>query len=103
MNEVELHGGSQPTANVEFSAATDGIVVGGGDDKDWVSLNELGGDLGLPRDGNQPQTISERIAQVSADPSLNHPVSDDNSRNSSCPTSPKRRRRSHHLRLADFV
>jgi len=52
---------------VEFSAAADGIVVEGPDDiddKDWVSLNGAGEGLGLPHDCDQPQTISEQIAQV---------------------------------------
>ena len=68
MNEVKLNDGSQSTVNVEFSAATNGIVVEDpedNDDKDWVSLNGAGENLGLPHDGNQPQTISEQIAQVS--------------------------------------
>jgi len=69
VNEVKLNDGSQFTANVEFSAAADGIVVEDpedNDDKDWVSLKEVDENLGLPHDGNQPQTISEQIAQVSA-------------------------------------
>jgi hypothetical protein len=68
-----LNDGSQPTASVEFTAAADGIVVEGSednDDKDWISLNEVGESLGLPHDGSQPQTISEQIAQVSLTPSI---------------------------------
>jgi len=67
VKEVKLNDGSLPNANVELSAAADGVVVEdpeNSDDKDWVSLSGAGENLGLPRDGNQPQTISERIAQV---------------------------------------
>ena len=73
MNEVKLDNGGQSTANVEFSAAAGGIVIEDpkdNDDKDWVSLNEAGGSLGLPHDSDQPQTISEQIAQVSVEPCL---------------------------------
>lgn len=64
MNEVKLNDSSQSAVNVEFSAA-DSNVTEDNDDKDWVSLNEAGENLGPPHDGNQPQTISEQIAQVS--------------------------------------
>lgn len=68
MNEVKLNNGSQSTTNVEFSATADGIVVEDPEDPeddDWVSLSGAGENLGLPHDINQPQTISEQIAQVS--------------------------------------
>lgn len=65
MNEVELNDGSQSTANVGFSTVVDDTEDN--DDKDWVSLNEAGGNLGLLHDDNQPQTISEQIVQVSID------------------------------------
>lgn len=68
MNEVKLDDGGQSTANIGFSAAGDGVVVEDpeeNDDKDWVSLDEVGESSGLPRDNSQPQTISEQIAQVS--------------------------------------
>jgi hypothetical protein len=67
VNEVKLNDGGQSTTNVGLGAA-DGIVAEDPEDddhKDWVSLNEAGENLGLPRDGEQPQTISEQIAQVS--------------------------------------
>jgi len=64
VNEVKLNDSSQSAVNVEFSAA-DSNVTEDNDDKDWVSLNEAGENLGPPHDGNQPQTISEQIAQVS--------------------------------------
>jgi len=91
VNEVKLDDSSQSTANVEFSAA--GIVVDDpedNDDKDWVSLNEIGENLGLPHDVNLPRTISERIAQVSAESSFTRPTFDGSPRNSSCRTSQKR-------------
>lgn len=93
MNEVKLDDSSQSTANVEFSAAAGGIVVDDpedNDDKDWVSLNEIGENLGLPHDVNLPRTISERIAQVSAESSFTRLTFDGNPRNSSCRTSQKR-------------
>ena len=73
MNEVKLNDGGQSTTNMEFSATADGIVVEDPEDndgKDWASLNEIGENLGLPHDGDQPQTISEQIAQVSTNQSL---------------------------------
>ncbi|KAF9654351.1 hypothetical protein BDM02DRAFT_138295 [Thelephora ganbajun] len=70
VNEVKLNDGGHSTVKVEFSAATDGIVVEDNDDKDWLSLNEVGENLGLPHDGHQPQTISEQIAQKSIVPHL---------------------------------
>ena len=75
MNEVTLGDASQSNGNVELSAATSGIVTEDHDeydDKDWVSLNELGENLGLPHEGKPPQTISEQIAQVSAEPNPSH-------------------------------
>ena len=72
VNEVKLDGGSQRNGNAELSAAAGCLAEDpdDNDDKEWVSLDELGESLGLPRDGKQPQTISEQIAQVSAEPSL---------------------------------
>ena len=106
MNEVKLNDGGQSTTNMEFSATADGIVVEDpedNDDKDWASLNEIGENLGLPHDDDQPQTISEQIAQVSTKPTLIHSIPDGDPRNSSCLISPKRQRRSHLLRSADSV
>ena len=95
----------KPSANVEFSATSDAIVVEDledSDDRNLESLNVLGESLGLPHDGNQPQTISERIAQVRAKPySGVYPFPDSNFRSSLCPTSPEQQRRSRHLRLTD--
>ena len=67
MNEVKLNDGSQSAVNVEFSATDSNVTEDpeDTDDKDWVSLNEAGENLGPTHDGNQPQTISEQIAQVS--------------------------------------
>ena len=104
MNEVKLDDCGHPNGNVEFSAAAGGIVAeepDDNDDKEWVSLNELGENLGLPHGGEQPQTISEQIAQVSMDPSLYYTVPHGNSRDSSRRTSQKRQRRSHRLQSAD--
>lgn len=73
MNEVKLNDDGQSTAHVEFTAAADGIVVEDPEDnegKDWISLNDAGENLGLPHDGSQPRTISERIAQVSTPPGV---------------------------------
>lgn len=106
MNEVKLNDGSRPTATVEFSAATDGIVVEDledNDDKDWVSLHGAGETLSLPHGGGQPQTISEQIAYVSTGLTLALSIPDGNPRNSSCHTSPQRQRRSHRLLSVDFV
>lgn len=105
MNEVKLDDGSQSNGKVEFPA-TVGVVAedhDGHGDEDWVSLNELGENFGLPHDVKYPQTISEQIAQVSAEPNPSCYIPDDNCRNSSCHISPERPRRSHHSRLADFV
>lgn len=64
VNEVKLSDDGQSTANVEFAAAASGIVVEDPeDDKDWISLNDAGESSGLPHDGSQPRTISERIAR----------------------------------------
>jgi hypothetical protein len=82
VNEVKLYNNGQSSTNVEFPAASYGVVVENpedNDDKDWVSLNELGENLGLPHDGDQPQTISEQIVQVSAESSPDHPIPDVNS------------------------
>lgn len=65
MNEVKLNDGSQSTANVGFSTVV--ADTEDNDDKDWTPLNEAGGNLGLLHDDNQPQTISEKIVQVSID------------------------------------
>ena len=98
MNEVKLHDDGQ---GVEATIVAEDPEDN--DDKDWVSLNELGENIGLPHDGKRPQTISGQIAQVSTEQSLNRSIPDRDSRNSSCRTSLKRQRRSHHLQLADFV
>ena len=106
MNEVKLDNGGQPNGKVEFSATVDGTIAedpDDNDDKDWMPLNELGENLGVPHDGKPPRTISEQIVQVSAEQSPNHPIPDSNCRNSSRHTSPEPRRRFHHLRLAGFV
>ena len=105
MNEVQLNDGSQSTTNAEPSAAAGGVVVDDteDDDKDWVSLNEAGGNLGLPYDGNQPRSISEQIAQVSINSTLTPAIPHGSPRNSLYRTSQKRQRRSHLLRSISFV
>jgi len=106
VNEVKLDDYGRPNGNVELSAVAARIVAeepDDDDDKDWVSLNELGENLGLPHGGEQPQTISEQIAQVSVEPSPYCTIPHGNSRDSSRRTSQKRRRRSHHLQSADFA
>jgi hypothetical protein len=107
VNEVKLNDGSQPTTNAESPAAAGGVVVvvdtEDNDDKDWVSLDEAGGNLGLPYDTNQPQTISEQIAQVSVGSALTPAISHRSPRNSLYRTSQKRQRRSHRLRSTGFV
>lgn len=104
VKEVKLNDGSLYNANIEFSAAADGVVVEDpedNDDRDWVSLSGAGENLGLPHDGNQPQTMSEQIAQVSiSGPVLSIP--DRSPRNSSCRISQKRQKQYHHLRSIDF-
>jgi len=77
VNEVKLDDCGQPKGNAELSAAVDGIVAedpDDNDDKEWVSLNELGENLGLPHGSKQPQTISEQIAQVSGESSLHRTI-----------------------------
>lgn len=69
MNEVKLNDGEQSTVNVEFTAASDGLIVEDtetNEGKDRVPLTEAGESPGLPHDGSKPRTISEKIAQVSA-------------------------------------
>ena len=105
MNEVKLDDDSPSKGNVEPSTVAACIVAeepDENDDKEWVSLNELGENIGLPHDGKQPQTISEQIAQVSAEPNLDRSIPHGNSRNSSRRTSQKRERRSRHLQSAGF-
>ena len=73
MNEVKLNDDGQSTANVEFTAPADSVVVENPEDngdEDLISLGDAGESLGLPHDGSQPRTISERIAQVSTPPGV---------------------------------